>query len=63
MVREARQLFRKGEMGKVRKVVIEYLQDFLMVPHEKLGQKQAAWRVDPKQRAWRGHLGEWALTA
>jgi hypothetical protein len=34
-------------MGTVRKVIVEYLQDFLMVPHEKLGQKQAAWRVDP----------------
>lgn len=58
MVREARQLFRKGEMGKVRKVVIEYLQDFLMVPHEKLGQKQAAWRVDPKQSGIGGTLGD-----
>jgi predicted dehydrogenase len=58
MVREARQLFRNGEMGKVRKVVVEYLQDFLMVPHEKLGQKQAAWRVDPKQSGIGGTLGD-----
>ena len=40
-------LFRSGEMGTVRKVIVEYLQDFLMVPHEKLGQKQAAWRRRP----------------
>src|SRR5262249_12669151 len=49
LVRHARHLFRTGEMGTVRKVIVEYLQDFLMVPHEKLGQKQAAWRTDPAQ--------------
>jgi hypothetical protein len=31
----------------VRKVFIEYLQDFLVFPHEKYGNKQAIWRVDP----------------
>jgi len=33
----------------VRKVLLEYLQDFLMYPHEKEGLKQAVWRVDPAQ--------------
>jgi predicted dehydrogenase len=45
-------------MGSVRKVVVEYLQDFLMVPHEKLGHKQAAWRVDPAQSGIGGTLGD-----
>jgi predicted dehydrogenase len=45
-------------MGTVRKAVVEYLQDFLMVPHEKLGQKQAAWRVDPKQSGIGGTMGD-----
>jgi len=58
LVRHARHLFRSGEMGQVRKVVVEYLQDFLMVPHEKLGQKQAAWRVDPKQSGIGGTMGD-----
>lgn len=58
LVRHARQLFRTGEMGQVRKVMVEYLQDFLMVPHEKLGQKQAAWRVDPAQSGIGGTLGD-----
>ena len=58
LVRHARQLFRSGEMGTVRKVIVEYLQDFLMVPHEKLGQKQAAWRVDPAQSGIGGTLGD-----
>ena len=58
LVRHARQLFRSGEMGTVRKVIVEYLQDFLMVPHEKLGMKQAEWRVDPAQSGIGGTLGD-----
>jgi len=58
LIRHARQLFKGGELGKVHKVIVEYLQDFLMVPHEKLGQKQAAWRVDPKQSGIGGTLGD-----
>jgi predicted dehydrogenase len=46
LIRHARQMFQSGEMGTVRKAIVEYLQDFLKVPHEKLGQKQAEWRVD-----------------
>lgn len=58
MVRHARHLFRTGSMGSIRKVIVEYLQDFLMVPHEKLGNKQAAWRVDPAQAGIGGTLGD-----
>lgn len=58
MVRHARHLFRSDQMGQIRKVVVEYLQEFLMVPHEKLGQKQAAWRVDPAQSGIVGTLGD-----
>jgi predicted dehydrogenase len=58
MVREARELFRSGKMGPVRKVMVEYLQDFLAYPHEKEGQKQALWRVDPKQAGLGGTLGD-----
>jgi predicted dehydrogenase len=58
MVRHARHLFHSGELGTVRKVIVEYLQDFLMVPHEKLGQKQAAWRVDPESSGIGGTLGD-----
>ena len=58
MVRHARELFRSGQMGTVRKVIVEYLQDFLMVPHEKLGMKQAQWRVDPAQSGSAGTMGD-----
>jgi predicted dehydrogenase len=58
LVRHARHLFQSEAMGTVRKVIVEYLQDFLMVPHEKLGQKQAAWRTDPAQSGAGGTLGD-----
>ena len=35
LVRHARQLFQSGEMGVVRKVIVEYLQDWLTEPLEK----------------------------
>ncbi len=58
LVRHARNLFASGEMGTVRKVIVEYLQDFLTYPHEKEGQKQAVWRVDPSQAGIGGTLGD-----
>ncbi|MGQ9502636.1 MAG: Gfo/Idh/MocA family oxidoreductase [Anaerolineae bacterium] len=58
LVRHARHLFQSGEMGIVRKVIVEYLQDFLMTPQEKLGSKQAAWRVDPAQAGIGGTMGD-----
>ena len=58
LVRHAHHLFHSNKMGTIRKVIVEYLQDFLMVQHEKLGQKQAAWRVDPAQAGMAGALGD-----
>jgi len=58
LVRHARGLFRSGAMGKVRKVIVEYLQDFLMVSHEKLGQKQAEWRLDPARSGLGATIGD-----
>lgn len=49
MVREARDLVAKGKIGKVRRVVVEYPQGWLATRVETTGQKQAAWRTDPKQ--------------
>jgi predicted dehydrogenase len=58
LVRHARDLFASGEMGTVRKVIVEYLQDIMMVPHEKEGLKQAVWRVDPAQAGIGGALAD-----
>jgi predicted dehydrogenase len=46
-VREARDMVRRGQLGVIRKVMVEYTQDWLMEPVEKRGNKQAAWRTDP----------------
>jgi predicted dehydrogenase len=49
MVKEARELVRSGKLGKILKIVAEYPQGWLISDIEKGGQKQAAWRTDPKQ--------------
>jgi predicted dehydrogenase len=58
LVRHAREMFRSGQMGQVRMVIVEYIQDFLNVAPEKLGQKQAMWRTDPAQAGIAGTLGD-----
>jgi predicted dehydrogenase len=58
LVRHARELFRTGQMGRVRKVIVEYLQDWLAAPQEKQGSKGAIWRLDPKQAGQGGGLGD-----
>lgn len=46
-VREARERVVNGELGELRKVLVEYTQDWLMAPEESVGNKQAVWRTDP----------------
>lgn len=47
MVREARAMIARGDIGEVRHVQVEYLQDWLAGPVEQSGHKQAVWRTDP----------------
>ena len=49
MVKEARELVRTGKLGKILKIVAEYPQGWLLDKIEADGQKQAAWRADPKK--------------
>lgn len=49
MVREARERVRSGQLGCIRKTVVEYPQGWLASALEKSGQKQADWRTDPKK--------------
>jgi len=49
MVKEARELVRTGKLGKILKVIAEYPQGWLLDRIEADGQKQAAWRSDPKK--------------
>lgn len=46
-VRQAREMVLAAELGELRKVMVEYTQDWLMEPLENRGNKQAAWRTDP----------------
>lgn len=48
MAREARELVRGGQLGNIRRVVVQYPQGWLAGRLEKTGQKQAAWRTDPR---------------
>lgn len=49
LVKEARHLVRKGKLGEIRKVVVEYPQGWLATALEAGGQKQADWRTDPER--------------
>ena len=49
MVKEARHIIASGQLGTIRKVIVEYPQGWLSAPIESDGQKQASWRTNPKQ--------------
>jgi predicted dehydrogenase len=58
LVREARAMCADGQLGKIRKIAVEYLQGWLTKPIETTGQKQAAWRADPAQSGLGGCIGD-----
>ncbi|HEY8780492.1 MAG TPA: Gfo/Idh/MocA family oxidoreductase [Mucilaginibacter sp.] len=58
MVKEARQLVKKGALGKVRKIYVEYIQGWLSKLSEREGNAQAAWRTDPKKSGKSGCMGD-----
>ena len=58
MVKEARQIVKSGQLGKIRKVVVEYPQGWLSTFLEGEGQKQAAWRTDPSKSGAAGSIGD-----
>ena len=58
LVKEARDMIRAGKLGKLRKVVVEYPQGWLATRIEASGQKQAAWRTDPKRSGAGGCVGD-----
>jgi predicted dehydrogenase len=58
MIRQAREMVQKGVLGNIRLVQGEYPQDWLTTNIESTGQKQAAWRTDPKQSGAGGSTGD-----
>ena len=58
IVKEARERVRAGELGEIRKVVVEYNQGWLSTPLETEGHKQAEWRTDPDRAGISSALGD-----
>lgn len=58
MVKLARDIVEKGDLGGIRKVVVQYPQGWLATALERTGQMQASWRTDPKQSGAGGCVGD-----
>jgi predicted dehydrogenase len=58
MIRQARHMVRRGDLGEVRKVVVEYNQGWLATSLEGSGNKQADWRTDPERSGLAGAVGD-----
>ncbi len=58
MIRQARHLVQSGELGEIRKIVVDYPQGWLSSALERAGQKQAAWRTDPRRSGAAGCMGD-----
>ncbi|SBS29500.1 Glucose--fructose oxidoreductase precursor [Marinomonas spartinae] len=58
MVREARAMVKEGQLGYIRSIQVEYVQDWLTSALEKEGNKQASWRSDPSQAGIAGCVGD-----
>jgi predicted dehydrogenase len=58
MVRQAREMVAKGELGPIQLIHAEYVQDWLTTNIEKTGQKQAEWRTDPARSGAGGAIGD-----
>lgn len=58
MVKQAKAMIKNGEIGTIRKVVVEYPQGWLATKIEDEGQKQAAWRTDPTKSGASGCIGD-----
>ena len=58
MVKLARDLVRQGDLGRLRKVVVQYPQGWLSTRLEQAGLKQAEWRTDPMRSGAAGCIGD-----
>jgi predicted dehydrogenase len=58
MVKLARDIARGGDLGEIRKIVVQYPQGWLSTPVENAGSVQALWRTDPAQSGAAGAIGD-----
>ncbi len=55
LMRQAREMIANGDLGKIRLVQVEYVQDWMT---EVVENKQAEWRVDPSKSGLGGATGD-----
>lgn len=55
MARQAREMVANGDLGKIRLIQAEYVQDWMT---EETNNKQASWRTDPKRSGAGGAIGD-----
>ncbi len=58
MVKLAKDMVRDGDLGKIRKIIVQYPQGWLSTMLEKQNIKQAKWRTDPKKSGAAGCMGD-----
>jgi predicted dehydrogenase len=58
MVKLARDMVKQGDLGNIRKVVVQYPQGWLARALEREGSQQAGWRTDPKKSGIAGCMGD-----
>ncbi len=58
LVKEARTRVAEGELGRLRKIVVEYPQGWLADREEDKDNKQAAWRLDPARAGVSSCMGD-----
>lgn len=58
MVKQARKFIKDGELGAIRKIIVEYPQGWLSKLSEREGNAQAAWRTDPTKTGKSGSMGD-----
>lgn len=58
MVKLARDMVRGGDLGEIRKIVVQYPQGWLATALERAGSTQAIWRTDPALSGAAGAIGD-----
>ncbi|MBN2814232.1 MAG: Gfo/Idh/MocA family oxidoreductase [Bacteroidales bacterium] len=57
-IKEARERIRRGELGTIRRIYVEYPQGWLSSKVEDEGNVQAQWRTDPSRSGKAGCIGD-----
>ncbi|HEY0596005.1 Gfo/Idh/MocA family oxidoreductase [Sphingopyxis sp.] len=58
LVREARERIAHGDLGRIRRIHVEYPQGWLAEPVEQGGNRQAGWRTDPARTGVGGCISD-----